>query len=731
MTAIAMSQPLDAEQLLYEEIQDLRRAMLKGFVGAGALVVWVWYIYSLWVSWRFGISSIATGGWLLLTLLVCWLQRRQVAPAAWLLCLSHSVILAALVGISPSPLSMAGGVALIVAAGVIIGPWSALAVGAWGWGVAVLVYRLGTGSLPALSIAAGLGALYFLVWVATALASRPMTVSVAWALAGWSEARRNLQVTQSRRAELYRALRALEEATYRIEQMNRELIAARRDAEVARAQKAQFAATVSHELRGPLSLILGFSRVMALTPERYGEPLPDPYWADIDAIYRNSQHLAALVDDVLDLAQIDAEHLPLVKDQIDVEADVVAKAVEIVRPLAERRGLSLHTELVGGLPTVLADQVRLRQALLNILMNAVRFTEHGGVTVRTEMDGDAVRVSVKDTGSGIPAAEVPKLFREFAQVHSPSDAPQELKGSGLGLSISKQLVELHGGRIWVESEEGSGTTVRFTVPLPGMLRTSPSLLRVDGPSRDPGGARVCLLVHDDPGAARLLARHLEEYRVVAVRQEEEAIQLLHDLHPRAIVTTPEWQARVEAILANTPFSVPIVTCQLPRGGDGLPAGVLAYLVKPITSELVDAVMRQVEVEGTTTVLIADDDPDVVRLMELMLTALPRPYRILRAYDGEAALRAMDEAVPDVVFLDLLMPGMTGHEVLRRMRGNPLLRRVPVVVVSAQDRADARVTIDMPIALSYRAGLDAVTAMHCLRGLIDAAAAHYLPAPGPA
>ncbi|HHX44381.1 MAG TPA: response regulator [Chloroflexi bacterium] len=721
----------ETSQVLYDELQDLKRSMIKGFAGAGMPVVWIWYIYCLWSSWHFGLSTIATGVWFVLTVLACWLQRRHVVLAGWLLCFSYCVALMALVGTSPSPLSMAGGVTLIVAGGALLGPWGALVMGVIGWWGAILAYQTAMGGTVALSVSSGLAALYFLVWMATAVASRPMTVSVAWALAGWSEARRNLQDTQARRAELYRALRALEESTYRIEQMNRQLVTARHEAEVARAQKAQFAATVSHELRGPLSLILGFSRAMALTPERYGVPLPDPYWADIDAIYRNSQHLSALVDDVLDLAQIDAERLPLVRDQVDLEADVVVKAVDIVHPLAQRRGLSLRTELAGGLPTIIADQVRLRQALLNILMNAVRFTEHGGVTVRTEMDGDAVLVSVSDTGRGIPAAEIPKLFREFAQAHAPSDAPQELKGSGLGLSISKQLVELHGGRIWVESEEGCGTTVRFTVPLPGAQRAGQGLMRVGGQWCDQDVPEVCLLVHDDPSAAHLLARHLEEFRVVAVRQEREALQLLHDLHPRAIITTPEWQPRVEAMLADTTFSVPIVTCRLPRCADGLPEGVLAYMVKPVPPELVDAVMRQVEVEGTTTVLIVDDDPDVVRLMEVMLTALPRPYRILRAYDGQTALRTMTEVVPDVVFLDLLMPGMTGYEVMQHMQASPRLRHVPVAVVSAQDRAEAHMAIHTPIALSYRAGLDVVTAMRCLRELIAVARARYLPTPTPA
>ena len=277
---------------------------------------------------------------------------------------------------------------------------------------------------------------------------------------------------------------------------------------------------------------------MALTPERYRRAASGSA-ADIDAIYRNSQHLSALVDDVLDPAQIDAERPPLVRDQVDLEADVVVKAVDIVHPLAQRRGLSLRTELAGGLPTIIADQVRLRQALLNILMNAVRFTEHGGVTVRTEMDGDAVLVSVSDTGRGIPAAEIPKLFRGAATRRA---MPRRAQGSGRRAS-SKQLVELHGGHPVREVK------ARGTVGSPAYRWA-----RACRPAR---GGQWCdqdvpgALVHDPSAAHRA---HRRSFASPCAKTR--GAQLLHDLHPRAI-TAPEWQPGWKAMLADTTFSVPM------------------------------------------------------------------------------------------------------------------------------------------------------------------------------
>ena len=247
----------ETSQVLYDELQDLKRSMIKGFAGAGMPVVWIWYIYCLWSSWHFGLSTIATGVWFVLTVLACWLQRRHVVLAGWLLCFSYCVALMALVGTSPSPLSMAGGVTLIVAGGALLGPWGALVMGVIGWWGAILAYQTAMGGTVALSVSSGLAALYFLVWMATAVASRPMTVSVAWALAGWSEARRNLQDTQARRAEPPCSARSGKSQRI-VEQMNRQLVTARHEAEVARAQSAQPAATVEPRAAGPLSRILGF-----------------------------------------------------------------------------------------------------------------------------------------------------------------------------------------------------------------------------------------------------------------------------------------------------------------------------------------------------------------------------------------------------------------------------------------------------------------------------------------
>ena len=530
---------------------------------------------------------------------------------------------------------------------------------------------------------------------------------------------------RQRQLMLNRALRAMEEATYRIERINNELVLAQQETEAARAAKSRFAATVSHEIRGPLNLILGFSRSMALSPERYGIALSPAYHADADTIYRNAQHLADLVDDVLDLSRIEANHLPLVKDRVDLEDDVVRKVLENVRPLTERKGLYLREELVGDLPTILVDPVRLRQALLNLLINATRFTQRGGITVRTGRDEDSLFVSVKDTGPGISPEETANVFREFVQLST--DKEGATGGTGLGLSIAKSLVEAHGGRIWLESRPGVGTTVSFSLPY-GHGPSLHSALVSTGEVHWPGKPlNNCLVVHDDPSVVNLLARYLEGYRITGLADENQVLRLTEELHPRAIVASSLIGESIREKLAATPYDVPLITWDMPRARQQHHLEhILGYLVKPIGPAALHALMGQVERDGETTVLIVDDEPDVVRLMENILTELPRPYRILRAYDGIEALDLMQATTPDIVFMDWFMPHMSGAQTIAHMRSTSRLSGIPVVIVSGRDWVEGQATIKTPISVECQKPLDIARAARCLEALLSELKPDYLP-----
>jgi CheY-like chemotaxis protein len=373
---------------------------------------------------------------------------------------------------------------------------------------------------------------------------------------------------------------------------------------------------------------------------------------------------------------------------------------------------------------VLADPVRLRQAMLNLLTNAIRFTERGGIAVRTRACERHIEVSVQDTGRGIAAADMTKLFHEFRPMQ-PTHT-REGAGSGLGLSISKHLVELHGGHIWAESQEGVGTTLSFTVPLPdaepvtvdGLHRTAATL---------PASIHdVCLVVHDDPYVVRILSRHVEGYTMVGVPRPDAALRLTEELHPRAIVAHTDFADAVREALDRSPYDVPVISCHLPRLSEQSDLrGVQGYLVKPVSQEMVHAVVGQVAGNGEMRVLLVDDDPDAVRLLERMLTALPHPYTIYKAYDGHEALEIARAVAPHITFVDLVMPGLSGSRLVAQLRENPVTRDTAVIIVSAQDWGDREATLGSPISVRFRDGVRMTEGARYLKSLLDVLSPRYL------
>ncbi len=705
------------------EIDDERASLVQALTVALPLLGWLWLYYSLTRNWSPLEPSVPM-------LVLCGaaygahrLRQTRLDAACRLIVAGMVIALCSVVYAHPAILTMTFGVLGVIMANALLGARDAALTAAVTAALGAAAYRIATGQPVSTGGEAEVLALYALVAAANWLASRPLRNSVESALTGWARARDALVEVRERKGELYRVVRALEEASYRIDRMNHDLIAARREAEEARALKSRFVATVSHELRGPLNLILGFSRLMSLSPKSYEEPLPRCYRSDIYTIYRNCQHLVALVDDILDLSQSRRSGF-LCKGPHQSGGGCRPRAVAIVESLAARKGLWVRVEVERDLPWVLADPVRLRQALLNLLTNAMRFTEKGGITVRAAARDGAVVVSVQDTGPGIAHDDIPRLFQEFTQVNAkPSE---KAEGSGLGLAISKQLVQLHGGDIWVESEQGAGTTFSFSVPLPGTVAGSAGTVRTDD-GRQVSVAQPCLVVHDDPDVVRILARHITGHRVIGVPPERDIVSLILDLHPRAIIATQASFEAVRAQLELTPFVVPIIVCALPHIHERENLGSIAgYLVKPLLPEALTAIMKRIDREDETTVLLVDDDPDAVRLMERTLTALPQPYRLLKAYDGTEALRVMRGQRPDVVLLDLVMPGMNGEGVLRAMREDASLSDIPVVVISGRDWLTGSVSMGSSLAVEYRRPIQLSEGITAMEALLDALSPDYLP-----
>ena len=563
----------------------------------------------------------------------------------------------------------------------------------------------------------------FLLW-ATAilcwLATYPVYTALSWAWYSYLDGLRKTEELRDSQGELGRLSKSLQETCVRLEQLSREIERARLAAEEARRLKNEFAAAVSHELRTPLNLVIGFSEMMALSPDTsYDEPLPTAYRSDVEAIYRNACHISDLIDDVLDLSRIDAHRMALHREPVSLET-VVDGAVASVAGLFRDRKLDLLVQIPGDLPMVHVDPTRVRQILINLLGNAARCTERGGVTVSASLRDHEVVVTVADTGVGMAPDDIPRAFEPFRQVE---DHGGPRAGHGLGLAISKRFVEMHGGSMWAESRPGAGTTVHFTLP------TCASVVVSDGtPSWERWMAAradtqdTTILVLDEGGdAARTMQRYLEGYRVVRAADLAEARRIVLSEPVRALVqTSADGQKPPDSHLADLRglADIPAIFCPLQMSWSAARAlGVAEYLTKPVSSGQVRAALRRLR-RKVSSVLIVDDEPDVTRLLARMIRSVRPSCEIREAQDGQAALRLLRERRPDVLLLDLMMPELDGYAVLDAMRGDRSLRETSVIVITARGKEQDAMAMTS-ISIQRDGGFEIGQGMRCLKASLDA------------
>ena len=551
-------------------------------------------------------------------------------------------------------------------------------------------------------------------------AARALLTALQWYLYSFAQAQENMEEARQQRAELARVLKDLDQACYRLERANHMLVLARAEAEEAREARNRFALAVSHELRTPLNFIIGFSELMVNSPATYAGPdqWPPGLYEDVREIYRSSTHLLRLVNDVLDLGQIEALQMALVKEWV-APAQVVHEVASMVRPAFERKGLWFGAEIEPDLADVFADRTRIRQVLLNLVSNSLRLTEHGGVTVHLKKTEEGLRFCVQDTGPGIAEEDIPRVFEDFRQVVSVSWRRRE--GAGLGIPISRRFVELHGGRMWVESKVGEGTSFCFTLPLPGSRHDLPAppgqetsdvryWRRLTEKAR---GEEMVLVLSSDPVAGEVIARYVEDYEVVAVGSPDQVQARMAELLPCALILDRALvqDGEVQSVLRELPYDLPVVSFSLP-GSAGhpryLPPGVSDYLVKPIARQDLAEAVRALG-PGVRNLLVVDDDPGMVRFVTLALKsaegsggagergsggageqgsrgelASQDGYRLAAAYTGTEALVRLREDRPDAVLLDLALPDISGWDVLREMQEEPGLNEVPVILITAHD-----------------------------------------------
>jgi CheY-like chemotaxis protein/two-component sensor histidine kinase len=435
---------------------------------------------------------------------------------------------------------------------------------------------------------------------------------------------------------------------------------------------------MSHELRTPLNSIIGFSRVIL---KGIDGPITDMQQQDLTAIYNSGQHLLGLINDILDLARIEAGKMELNFEEVHL-AEMIHSVFSTAKGLVKEKPIQLIEKVPPEMPTVRGDTMRVRQILLNLISNAAKFTDEGFITVETSVQKAPngkfeALIKVIDTGPGISPEGQEKLFKAFSQVDG--SATRKTGGSGLGLSICANLVQLHGGRIGVESEEGKGSTFWFTMPL---FRQPAGEI--------PAGKKIVLAIDDDPQVISLYERYLtpQGYHVVALTEPARAKEQVKEINPFAVtldIMMPNvdgWSVLTDLKSDPATRDVPIIICSIVEQTDkGFTLGAADYLVKPILEEdLVHALERLDKNDKIRRVLVIDDDPNDLRLIEKILTEHGK-YQPVLAEGGRRGWEILNTNPPDAVILDIFMPEMNGFMILEKMMEEPALREIPVLVVS--------------------------------------------------
>ena len=474
--------------------------------------------------------------------------------------------------------------------------------------------------------------------------------------------------------------------------LNMEVMKANTDLLEANHHKTTFLANMSHELRTPLNAILGFSELLIdSTDDRFPTATRRRF---LEQIHSSGKHLLALINDILDLSKVEAGKMELRLQMVSVAA-ILGQVASTVEPLAAQKQIHVEFEAAQA-GEVVADEGKLKQMVLNLVSNAIKFTpEAGNVTITAAQIGDRLEITIADDGIGISEEDIPRMFKEFQQVDSGVNRMQQ--GTGLGLALTRSFAILHGGDVRVESTPGKGS--RFTIDIPVKGRSTNVVRPVTHPpvgkTIENASRPLILIVEDDAASAELLARQIERagFRTEIARTGADALALAQVRKPVAItldIMLPDmdgWEILKRLKSDEVTNRIPAIVVSVVDNPElGAALGALEYFVKPLESkELIRRLSRinlkRLSRGSRTCVLVVDDEPANRDWAKSVLE--PAGFDVTVASGGREAIELARTQKPDVVMLDLMMPEVDGFDVLHALSDNEETRAIPIAVMTAK------------------------------------------------
>ncbi len=472
-----------------------------------------------------------------------------------------------------------------------------------------------------------------------------------------------------------------------------ELNLAKEEAQAANETKSQFLASMSHELRTPLNAIIGYSEILL---EEAGDAGQEGFLPDLERIRTAGKHLLGLINDILDLSKIEAGRMDLCPETFHV-GKLIEEAATTVKPLMMKNKNTLEVRCGADVGTMHADATKVRQMLLNLLSNASKFTQEGHITLEATREESGARVvfRVSDSGIGMTPEQLTRLFQAFSQAETSTS--RKYGGTGLGLAITKRFSEMMGGGVKVESTPGKGST--FTVWLPGSPAEAkaPATAAGAAPGTVPapvasGTRRLVLVVDDDPGVCDLMRRVLEREGLLVETAADgpTALAKARELRP-ALVTLDillpgmdGWDVLAEMKADPDLSGIPVLMVSVMDEKDrGYALGAVDFLTKPVDrNDLRKVLLRCGLSDANRRVLVVEDDAASRALLRRGLES--DGWTVEEAPEGGEALKHIEAAMPGLIILDLMMPGMDGFQFLGVLRANPEWVGIPVIVVTARD-----------------------------------------------